>query len=409
VGAAVECREGDGDKGRGKVRSTVLISRKSQPTLRSLSLEELQAVCGDLGEPTYRAKQLFQWLHRRQAEAWEAMTDLPKGLRERMACAYRLQATEPVLEQRSADGTRKVLLRLADGQTVETVGIPAVEPDGERRFTVCVSTQVGCALACAFCATGTMGLLRNLDAGEIVEQVYRFVRRAGDESGRGVTHVVFMGMGEPLHNYEATVRAIRLLNHPLGLRLGVRRITVSTSGLVPEMERLLQEGLDVNLAVSLHAPDDTLRSTLVPLNRRYPIAEVLRAAERYAATTGRRVSFEYIMIDGVNDSLRHARALVSVLPKHRAHVNLIPMNPTHAADFRPSRPERVLAFQREVIRGGVPCTIRAPRGRDIAAACGQLRTEVERRPTRPTGEARIVASSAQATEPRQGERARHDE
>jgi 23S rRNA (adenine2503-C2)-methyltransferase len=337
-------------------------------SLLDLDLSELGAELLALGAPAYRARQLFRGLHRRHARAWGELSDVPAALRERLAARFRLEALELRVRRDSADGTAKLLLAAADGQTVETVLIPTTA----GRLTVCVSSQAGCALACAFCATGQMGLARNLRAGEILEQVY-WAEEPG--AARRVDNVVFMGMGEPLANYAQVVRAIRILADPLGYGFSPRRVTVSTSGLVPQMQRLATEGLEVRLAVSLHAPDDALRSQLMPINRRYPIAEVVAAAAAYAERVGRRVSYEYVMLRGVNDGDAQATVLAQLLHGQRAHVNLIPYNET-ASGFTASPPDRIRAFAQRLRTRGVPCTIRASRGQDIAAACGQLKAEV---------------------------------
>jgi 23S rRNA (adenine2503-C2)-methyltransferase len=345
------------------------------PALLDLPRTELAALLADYRQPAYRARQLFTSLHQRMVEDWSQLTDLPAGLRSALAGRVRLTTSELVLEARSADGTRKRLLRLWDRQEIETVAIPAVSPTGQRRLSVCVSTQAGCAMACSFCATGMMGLARQLTAGEIVDQVYTFGR--GADQARP-THVVFMGMGEPLANYEPTLHAIRLLCDPAGLHLSQRRLTVSTSGLVPEIARLAREQLDLTLAISLHAPNDRLRSELMPINRRYPLRMLVAAATGYARTTGRRVSYEYVLLDGVNDQPAQADELAALLPRHLAHVNLIPYNAT-GAGFRPAPPARARAFLARLRQAGLSATIRASRGRDIVAACGQLRALNRRR------------------------------
>jgi 23S rRNA (adenine2503-C2)-methyltransferase len=291
------------------------------------------------------------------------MTDLPASLRERLEV---VQSNE-VRRLKSIDGlTSKLLLRLGDGQEIEAVEMKTAQ-DGGRK-TICVSTQAGCAMGCVFCVTGQFGFARNLDAGEVVEQVLRF-----GEPDHPVTNVVFMGMGEPLANYAETVRAMRLLMHPSGLGLGARRITLSTSGLVPQMRHLAEEGLQIGLAVSLHAPNDELRSSLMPVNRRWPIAEVLDAAGYYVKRTGRRVSFEYTLMAGVNDSDALADDLARLLHGRLCHVNLIPLNPNEDTSLQASTTQRGLAFESRLRQAGVAATIRLNRGRDILAACGQLR------------------------------------
>ena len=358
-----------------------------RPLAQDLAPAELEALLAELGQPRYRARQVFHWLHARGATRWDQMTDLPAALRLELAERLDLAPGTVVADQRSVDGTRKLLIRLCDGQTIEAVGIPT----DQGRLTVCVSTQAGCALACGFCATGEMGLARNLTPGEVVSQVYQFDTPHARPDERLVTNVVFMGMGEPLHAYDTTVRAVRLLADPGGLGLSPRRVTISTSGLAPQMRRLAGEGLDVRLAVSLHAPNDAVRSSLMPINRRYPMREVLAAARDFAAETDRRVSFEYVMLAGINDASDHAvelaRVLRAALPKPLLHVNLIPYNPT-AAGFQGSSAEAIRRFAETLQTAGVRVTVRASRGRDIDAACGQLKTNAEPRGDAPVPDSR---------------------
>ncbi len=338
---------------------------------------ELEALATSLGEPAYRGRQLFGEMHRRGVLEPQRMTELPAPLRERLE----VTRSSEVRRLHSLDGlTSKLLLELRDGQEIEAVEMNTARTGGPfdkvraGRKTICVSTQAGCAMGCVFCVTGQFGFARNLEAGEIVEQVLRF-----NSPEHPVTNVVFMGMGEPLANYDETVRALRLLTHPDGLRLGARRITVSTSGLVPRIYQLADEGIQIGLAVSLHAANDELRSSLMPVNRRWPIAEVLAAADTYAARTGRRVSYEYTLMAGRNDSDDHADELARLLAGRLCHVNLIPLNPTedptlHAPSFR-----RALEFETRLRQAGIAATIRVNRGRDILAACGQLRLAEKRR------------------------------
>jgi 23S rRNA (adenine2503-C2)-methyltransferase len=348
------------------------------PNLLGLFPEELEALLAEQRQPRYRARQLFAWLHQRAELDPARMSDLPAPLRAWLADSGELGASAEVRRLRSADGlTTKLLLRLADGQLIEAVEMNTAPADvAGGRKTVCVSTQAGCALGCVFCVTGQFGFARNLDAGEVVEQVLRCHRQ-----GRRVTNVVFMGMGEPLANYDATVRACRLLTHPAGLNLGARRITLSTAGLAPQIRRLADERLQVGLAVSLHAPNDELRSRLMPVNRRWPIAEVLDAADHYAGATGRRPSYEYTLMAGVNDSDALADELARLLRGRLCHVNLIPLNPTTDAALHAPSAQRALAFERRLRAAGIAATIRVNRGRDIRAACGQLRLAEKRRPT----------------------------
>lgn len=343
--------------------------------LKGLVLEELEAVARQLGEPAYRGRQIARWMYQGGARSFAEMTDLPSALRTRLAEAAHLTALTPLTSLRADGGdTVKYLVHLEDGATVETVFMRY--EDGRR--SVCISTQVGCGMGCTFCATALAGLTRNLTAAEILDQVLLVQR----EQGERVTNVVFMGMGEPLANYAATLRALRLLNAPYGPNIGMRHLTVSTVGLAPQIRMLARERLQLTLAVSLHAPDDALRSTLVPVNRRWPISELLAASADYMRETGRRVSFEYVLLEGVNDGpeagqglgrllAEHARA-VGVRPGAAWHVNLIPWNPVYGMQYRRPPRERVEAFLRGLDRHGVPATVRLERGVEIAAACGQL-------------------------------------
>ncbi|MBM2813026.1 MAG: rlmN, partial [Chloroflexi bacterium] len=375
----------------------------NQVAVTDLTLDMLEAALREMREPTYRARQIYHAVHGRHVASWSDLTDLPASLREALAGRYRLRALQVATRLRSSDGTVKLLLAAHDGQLIESVQIPGRrnppapspirtssrgsrpvagigsgetgEGRGQKsRLTVCVSSQVGCALACGFCATGQMGFTRNLSVGEIVDQVYRAEKPGG---ARRVDNVVFMGMGEPLHNYDAVVTAIQVLEEPLGYGFSPRRATVSTSGLAPEIRRLADEDMGVRLAVSLHAPDDALRSRLMPINRRYSVAEVLEAADYFAERSSRRVSFEYVMLADVNDSDRRAAHLAELLHGRNAHVNLIPYNQTFSG-YSSSPPERIRAFAEVLRERSVPCSIRASRGQDIAAACGQLKVEQER-------------------------------
>ena len=349
-----------------------------QPSILDLSSDELAGRLTAWGEPAYRARQIWRWLHQRLAASFDEMTDLPASLRRRLAAEFRLSPIEEALMVRSADGsTRKALLRLDDGQTIETV-LMEYEPTarGRARATVCVSTQAGCAMGCVFCATGQQGFVRNLTSGEIAGQVLHMARLLRAEGGQ-VTNVVFMGMGEPLANYDATVEAIRLLADPAGFGLGQRHMTLSTVGLVPMIRRFAEEGLQVGLAVSLHTPDDDRRRRLVP-TAKHSVREILAAAREWSSTTGRRFSVEYALVDHENDTIEQAERLAEVLEDVPCHVNLIPVNPTAQGPGRPSR-GRVLAFQRALQERGINTTVRAEKGVEIAAGCGQLRGEVEGR------------------------------
>jgi 23S rRNA (adenine2503-C2)-methyltransferase len=336
--------------------------------LLDLTYPQLQTLLASWGEPAFRAEQVWDWVYKHLADDYEQMHNLPKTLRQRLADKLALHTLTPLNELVSADRqTRKVLLRLHDGQTIE-----AVLMRYQRRHTVCISTQVGCPIRCSFCATGQSGFERDLTPGEIVEQVLYFARQL-QERGQHLTNVVLMGMGEPLLNYDATWQAIETLTDERGFNLGARRITLSTAGVVPGIERLSQEKLQVGLAISLHAPTDELRNQLVPLNRRYPLGKLIPACRAYVKATSRRVTFEYALIHEVNDWKAQARQLATLLEGLLYHVNLIPLNPTAECGYKPSSPWRVRVFQEELNRLRVPNTLRLGRGIDIQAGCGQLR------------------------------------
>ncbi len=360
--------------------------------LLGLTLPEMQQWLVERGEAPFRAKQIYNWLYQHLVTDFQAMTNLPQALRDRLEQEASIGPMVVRSELHSKDDrTRKVLLELSDGRLIESV-LMLYPPIGESsaRATVCVSTQAGCAFGCTFCATGQMGFDRHLSAGEIVAQVLLFARelRAAPWSARGlsgstpidhITNVVLMGMGEPLHNYNNVLQALRILNSPDGFTLGARHMTVSTVGLVPAIRKLSQEPLQVNLAISLHAATDELRSRTMPVNKKYPLKELLAACQDYIAATGRQVTFEYVLLAGVNDTPEHAHQLGELLAplKQFAHVNCIPVNAT-SADYRPPGGEAIRAFRNVLFEHGVSNSVRAERGDDIAAACGQLRTRFER-------------------------------
>ncbi len=333
--------------------------------LKGLSLEETERYVAALGEPPYRGRQLFHWIYARGCRRFDEMSDLPAALRAALAEQASITGLTCLARKVSRDGTRKYLFACPDGRQIETVLIP-----DEARLTACLSTQVGCALACAFCLTGEMGFVRHLRAGEIVDQVLGLREDLGP--GERIGNLVLMGMGEPLHNYDATVKALTILAHPLGLAYPPRRITLSTVGLVPEIERLGASGLDVNLAVSLHAATDELRDRLVPINRRYPLKELMVALRAYPLPPRRRITLEYVLMDGVNDRPEDARELTKLLRGLRCKVNLLPLNEAPAIPFRRPSRQRVEAFQQILKSAGVLATIRESRGWDISAACGML-------------------------------------
>lgn len=343
--------------------------------LKDLTYEEMEEFFRELGEPKYRAKQVFAWIYARGVEDFDHMTDLSKKLREKL----KEKAVIPTLtvrtrsESESGD-TTKYLFDLPQGGEVESVQMRYLDEMGPGRLAVCISSQVGCAMGCNFCASGVAGLKRHLTTWEITEQVTR-IQNALRPSGERVANVVFMGLGEPLHNYDEVLRAARLLNHPDGLNIGIRHLTISTSGLVPQIEQLSQEGLPIRLAISLHAVRDELRSEMMPVNRRWNIEQLMEACSGYFQTTKRRITFEYILLDGVNDSRQEASELARLLNDHEIHslVNLIPWNPVDGVAYQRSKPENIRAFQAIVEKAGIKCTVRQEKGADIDAACGQLR------------------------------------
>jgi len=338
--------------------------------LPDLTLSELEETLRDWGEPRYRASQIWDWLYKQAASDFQQMTNLPKSLRERLQKQFVLDPFIPIGDITSSDGqTRKLALRLPDDEIIEAVWMRY-----ERRRSVCISTQVGCGMGCTFCATGQGGLRRNLSAGEIVAQVLTFARLMGRD-GQRVSNVVFMGMGEPFANYDATWKAISILTDRSGLNLGARRLTVSTVGIVPGIRRFTAERTQVRLAVSLHAADDALRSELVPINSTYPLSALMLALHDYVNSTRRRVTFEYALIAGVNDDPAQAHALASLLKGLIAHVNLIPLNPIPGSPLRPAPRQHVQHFQSILDSHNIPCTVRLGRGTDIQAACGQLRAQ----------------------------------
>jgi len=321
-----------------------------------------------LGIKVYQARQIFRWVHAKQVFDLNEMTDLSKPMREELGAKVILPQIHPieVLSSHEREATKKSLFSLQDGETVEAVAIPEKE-----RLTLCLSTQVGCALRCAFCATGLSGFKRNLSAGEIVEQALHLLRDR-DMQGRS-PNIVFMGMGEPFRNYDATIKATRMFMRKDGLNIGARKITVSTAGVIPGIERFTAENWQVRLSVSLHAADDALRSKLVPLNRKYPLARLMDAVHNYSEKTGRQVSFEWTLIRGVNDSTQQARQLLALARGLKVFVNLIPYNRVEGLPFEPSPRETCEAFLRVLEDGGMKATLRKERGGDINAACGQLR------------------------------------
>jgi 23S rRNA (adenine2503-C2)-methyltransferase len=325
----------------------------------------------DFGQPKYRASQIWEWLYKRYAADIEAMSDLPGSLRQELGSIYTMGSLNIVASQESKDGqTRKVLSQLADGQLIETVLMSY-----EKRRSLCISTQVGCAMGCVFCATGQMGFVRHLSVAEILLPVINFARELA-QKGERISNIVMMGMGEPLHNYDRTLAAIDRLTDGNGFNLGARRITISTVGLVPAIRRYADEQRQSPLAVSLHAATDVERDKLIPINRRWPIDTLMEACRYYVARSGRRITFEWALIEGENDTPEQARALGGLVRDMLCHVNLIPLNPTEGYRGGPSSRMRVDRFQAELAKYGVSSTVRVRRGIDIQAGCGQLRDRV---------------------------------
>ena len=354
------------DQAQGSARTNLL------DLVPSAALAELQRFFESLGEPKYRARQVLRRLWESPAPGFDAMTEVPKRLRDALAQRFEIPRLPLSARQRSADGTEKFLFTLADGQAIETVAIP----EGDR-LTLCISSQAGCALRCAFCATGAMGFQRNLGAFEIAGQV-REMRLL--DPPLHVTNVVFMGMGEPLMNWRAVDPTLTILNDPTGFGIGARHITVSTVGVLPGIVALSERPEQFRLALSIHAPSDALRRELMPINVKYPLSDVIAAARAF----DRRVTFEYVMLGGVNDGIEHAIQLAQLARECRAFVNLIPLHPGGAGGFTPTKAEGIRDFARELRRAEVEVAIRKSRGVDIAAACGQLRVErLGRRPPRP--------------------------
>ncbi len=348
--------------------------------LLDLDGSALVAYVESLGEKPFRARQLSRWIHQRGAARFEQMTDLAKSLRAKLDGAATIAAPVVLRDSQSADGTRKWLLDVGAGNAIETVFIPE-----DDRGTLCVSSQAGCAVNCAFCSTGKQGFSRNLSTGEIVGQLWwaeHTLRKAGvaaEDSDRVISNVVLMGMGEPLQNYDAVLPALNLMLDDNAYGLSRRRVTVSTSGMVPQMDRLAAD-CPVALAVSLHAPNDALRDELVPLNRKYPLRDLLRACQRYLRVAPRDfITFEYVMLAGINDADDHARELVSLVADVSCKFNLIPFNPFPGSGLQASSPERIKSFARILADAGLVATVRKTRGDDIDAACGQLAGEVQDR------------------------------
>ena len=364
------------------------IASATLPSILDLSRDRLTSTLIEMGEKKFRADQVWRAIYYETLSSFDEMSTLSKPFREKLKDTYRFSGLEQAMFLTSADKTTsKALYKLHDGELIETV-LMRYETDGHRRNrkTACISTQAGCALGCTFCATGQQGFRRNLTVGEIVSQVIEMQRiaRAEDEAQmdegkrskgdiQGVTNVVFMGMGEPLANYRNVIAAIRVLNDGQGLNIGARHITVSTVGLVPQILQMIEEELQINLAISLHAPDNATRSQTMPINKRYPVEELVRACHKYADATGRRIFFEYVLLKEQNDSVEQAQKLGRLLNGLHCHVNLIPVNPTKEGPFERTDLTAAKDFQGGLKQYGIPSTIRMEKGIDINAGCGQLR------------------------------------
>jgi 23S rRNA (adenine2503-C2)-methyltransferase len=353
--------------------------------IKSQTAEELTGCFKEWGQPAYRVSQLLDWLYVHRVCDWEAMSNLPKALRDQLRSVFSLRCLELVRKQGSHDTTQKFLWRLADHSLIESVLIPAnpaLYGEASDRHTLCVSTQVGCAYGCRFCASGLEGFKRNLEPGEIVEQVLA-VERAGRSMGRAVadrlvSNLVIMGMGEPLANYDNLMKALGILNAPWGGGIGARKITISTSGLAPQVRKLADEPLQFRLAVSLHGATDETRVKIMPINRKYPLSELTAACEYYQAKRGRMITFEYILISGVNDGLDQIKPLAAMARKLNAKVNLIPYNTVEGLPWKRPEDEQQEEFLKALEAQGVTATLRREKGHDIDAACGQLRLRTER-------------------------------
>ncbi|MBE7498924.1 MAG: 23S rRNA (adenine(2503)-C(2))-methyltransferase RlmN [Verrucomicrobiales bacterium] len=369
----------------------------SLPDAHGLTRDEWRAALTAWGEPAYRLDQLLEWLYARRAPAWDAMSNLPRALRQRLSATWSLRSLELVTRQASGDATQKFLWRLTDGALIESVLIPAspaLYGEASDRHTLCVSTQVGCAYGCRFCASGLEGWRRNLRPEEIVQQVLAVEQwhaarerhepalATTDPRSRVVSNLVIMGMGEPLANYDHLLKALRILNAPWGGNIGARKITISTSGLVPQIRRLAGEPEQFRLAISLHGATDAVRDRLMPVNRKYPLRELVAACEHYLEHKGRVITLEYLLLEGVNDAPDHARALVQVAARLRAKVNLIPYNRVEGLPWQQPATSVQEAFYKLLVSGGIQATLRREKGADIDAACGQLRLRSERSETR---------------------------
>lgn len=348
-------------------------TKKQKPQLKesiySLSLEQLKNWLIENGEKPFRAAQIYEWLYEKRVSSYDEMTNLPKSLREKLNEHFTLSTLSVITKQQSKDGTIKFLFELQDGFSIETVLMRH-----NYGNSVCVTTQVGCRIGCTFCASTLGGLKRHLLTGEIVEQVVK-VQQTLDEVGERVSHVVIMGIGEPFDNYDAMMNFLKVINHEKGLNIGARHITVSTSGIIPKIYQFADEQLQINFALSLHAPNQELREKLMPIARAYKLDKLMEAIRYYTEKTGRRVSFEYGLFGGVNDSIEHAEELSKLIKGIKCHVNLIPVNYVPERDYVRTPRDQIFAFEKTLKKNGINVTIRREHGSDIDAACGQLRAK----------------------------------
>lgn len=347
-----------------------------KPSIYSFELHDLQAWLKEQGEPAFRAAQIFDWLYKKRVVTFEDMTNLSRDLRDKLSGSFDITTLKTLVKQVSTDGTIKFLFELYDGYSIETVLMRH-----EYGNSVCVTTQVGCRIGCTFCASTLGGLKRNLEAGEIVAQVVE-VQRAIDETDERVSSIVVMGIGEPFDNYDNLMAFLRIVNHEKGIHIGARHITVSTSGIIPKIYKFADEGMQINFAISLHAPNTELRSKLMPINRAYKLPELMEAVKYYTEKTGRRITFEYGLFGGENDQAEHAQELGRLLKGIKCHVNLIPVNYVPERNYVRTPREQIFQFEKILKGHGINVTIRREQGHDIDAACGQLRAKERKEETR---------------------------
>ncbi|MCU0652575.1 MAG: 23S rRNA (adenine(2503)-C(2))-methyltransferase RlmN [Candidatus Omnitrophica bacterium] len=339
--------------------------------IKNLSLKELQEIVSSWEEKLFHARQVFRWIYKKGIEDFALMSDLPPGLRKKLAERFIINSLQLSKAAQSSDGTEKFLFESSDHNFIEAVSIPA-----KGRVTGCISTQAGCKFGCAFCASGKLGFRRNLTTAEVLDEVLYLKNKS---SVKKLTHIVFMGTGEPLDNYAEVLKAIRMINSPDGLNIGARRITISTAGLIPGMEKLSKEGLQIELSVSLHAADNKTRDLIMPINKIYPLDNLISACRAYFKKTNRQVTFEYILIKGLNSDLQSAQKLGRMLTGMDCKVNLIPANPITEQQVFPPESKDIALFKNALLKTGINVTLRKPRGKDIEAACGQLRLKYEKR------------------------------